>query len=484
MHLPILDTTRKALSWIIFWLVIYLPFHVIISVFFTYKLDISIVSFWKEVALFLVAIGWSILYIQKKKFPRLDWLDLSILGYAFVLVLISILQWWTLKSILFWARYDLEFFVMFLVIRHTLPLISLDAQKIMHTFLISWWGAILLWICVRFLFGESVLIHFGFSDAISNWNFNGAPPIYHGVAHASVERFQWIFDGPNQAAFFLLVYMWVFWTVFFHKKGYDVFCGLIMIILLSLLVLTYSRSAYIGFFVATVVWVIGMMVRIYHRFLRERGDPRRALKITYKHIRRKYLKIFLIACSVGLVFVGSFVVLNSGKLEALIARGGSTYGHIERFTIGLLRFGDKPFGSGLASAGPASRSIYEVSHEDTSFSPNSDRIQAYLDNAASRNEHHEFTSESYYIPESWYIQQLIEWGIFGFLFFAISIFLIWYHSLITHPWICAGYTWALTMNLVLHSFESMYTSLVLFLLLGSIMIPKTNPHLWPKPKKQ
>ena len=75
-------------------------------------------------------------------------------------------------------------------------------------------------------------------------------------------------------------------------------------------------------------------------------------------------------------------------------------------------------------------------------------------------------SEDYYIPESWYIQQLVEGGIIGFVLFCAIMGIIAWMLFPLSPTFLASFVAVLTMNLFLHSFESVYISLILFLMLG------------------
>lgn len=54
-----------------------------------------------------------------------------------------------------------------------------------------------------------------------------------------------------------------------------------------------------------------------------------------------------------------------------------------------------------------------------------------------------------------------------------SIFFSLFRS---YPWLCAGFAGVLVMSLVLHTFESMYTSLILFVLIGAFLSPRPK-HL-------
>lgn len=85
-----------------------------------------------------------------------------------------------------------------------------------------------------------------------------------------------------------------------------------------------------------------------------------------------------------------------------------------------------------------------------------------------RNPDFVFSTEHYYIPESWYIQQLIEGGIVG-LFFLTIVFILLLVSLRKYPAMFAAFVGVLVMNTFLHSFESVHTSLALFLILSSLI---------------
>jgi hypothetical protein len=53
-------------------------------------------------------------------------------------------------------------------------------------------------------------------------------------------------EGPNQMAFFLLLYLASYMTLFAQKKKYFFMNVLVVLALLFLLLQTYSRSGYLG----------------------------------------------------------------------------------------------------------------------------------------------------------------------------------------------------------------------------------------------
>jgi len=105
-------------------------------------------------------------------------------------------------------------------------------------------------------------------------------------------------------------------------------------------------------------------------------------------------------------------VLQFGpKFTEIIARKGSTSAHFERMYIGYLRFLEQPLGHGLAQAGPASRAIADVNEKEIPISSLAPEMAYLSDIFVARNPDFIFSTEHYYIPESWYIQQLIEGGV-------------------------------------------------------------------------
>lgn len=84
-----------------------------------------------------------------------------------------------------------------------------------------------------------------------------------------------------------------------------------------------------------------------------------------------------------------------------------------------------------------------------------------------RNPDFIMNTEHYYIPESWYIQQLIEGGVIGFFFFVV-VFILLLINLRKYPAMFAALAGVLVMNTFLHSFESVHTALILFLIIASL----------------
>ena len=79
------------------------------------------------------------------------------------------------------------------------------------------------------------------------------------------------------------------------------------------------------------------------------------------------------------------------------------------------------------------------------------------------------TDEDYYIPESWFIQQLVEGGIVGFALFVAIIGTLALQLIRKNVFLFGSFVGMNIMNLVLHSYESSYISLLLFMILALVL---------------
>ena len=404
---------------------ILLPWSVLGSVFLGNKLGIPGINFFKEIFLVLLVLVLAWDYFKKKTFPKLDILDYLIGSYIGYLVVITLVNGLGLASLVYGGRYDFEFLIAFLIAKHGSSLLVGSVSQYLKIFLLSASLALFAGLLVRFVFHETILIHFGFSPNLSNWSFGGTPPIYHGIDGARVKRFQGIFDGPNPAAYFIIVYLGLLVHYFRTKKEYHFLIGIWSIVLLGLVFLTYSRSALIGIVLGCLALVVFSLGTIW----------------------RKYKKESLFVVLFFFVLSGLFYLRYEGTIDRIILRSGSSQGHFDRAMTGIERFREHPMGQGLGTAGPAYRYVVKLSENP-------------IYGGEIKN------TEDYYIPESWYIQQLVEGGVIAFVLFCAIMATIAWLIFPLSPAFFAAFVGVLSMNLFLHSFESVYISLILFLILG------------------
>ncbi len=454
---------QKIGQYLIFILVGLLPWSVIISVFGTYQLEIGGIRFFKEILVALIIGAYLYDAWKKKVKPHFDTLDYAIIGYICVLIWVSLIENTPLKGMIYGLRYDAAFFLVLLLFRRALSLWNITFQTLAKIFLLSGGVMLIMSFLIRYVFGEMFLTLFGFSDHVSVWTEGGPPPIYHGIAGAAVVRFQGMLEGPNQMAFFLLTYIGTYLAVMARYKKYR-FLNIILVALLAfLLILTYSRSGYIWFFVGSIVVIASTF---FHKMKQRKQSVKKLFS----------LKKTLIIASI-IIVAGSVLSLQFGnKFTAIFERRGSTSGHFERMYMGFLRFSKHPLGQGLASAGPASRALYDVNETPITVEPSDRDIATIVRTLKARNKDFLYNSETYYIPESWHIQQLIESGILWFFFF-LSILVILLGKLRSSPYVLASLVGVLMMNIFLHSFESMHSSFALFILCAALIAHK-NTSVW------
>jgi hypothetical protein len=279
-------------------------------------------------------------------------------------------------------------------------------------FLYSGVLALFLGFLVKFRFKEELLMGLWYVDYISSRVYSGGIPVYHWLENSWIRRFQGVFDWPNAMAFFLILFSGI--LLYLQKKKNEFYVFLVMWFLFRLLVLTYSRSA--------ILWVISACFLV--------------ILLNLKYLYKHFKKIFIWIVIFWVIFCSVFGVIFQDKIKNIIIRPSSTEWHFDRMEIWIKRFLEKPFWAWLAESGPGYRYIYpeKQTKED----------------------------EIKYIPESWFIQILIEGGILYFLAF-IGIFIVILTRLYKHSttifWIFIA---ILVMNVFLHSFEATYLSILLF----------------------
>lgn len=403
-------------------LIVILPFMTFLSVFTSQKLGIPGVSFLKEWLLFVMLLCLFVLYIQWK--TKIQWTRYDLLIWAYIFLLSCITLFTTgISGLIYGGRYDFEFLVTFFIVFHGFSLLSKPASYYVKLFLISGGIALFLGMLLKWPLSEDILLYFGYSGNPSNWQFGSAVPIFHGVEWANIRRFQGLFDGPNTMGAFLLLYIGVFVYYFRNYKAWHFVIGGIVLVFAMCIIYTYSRSALLGFI--SGVWIIILF----------------SARYLYKNFPKQTLALFIIA----LMGIGGIFLQYGGNVNAIIERGWSSKWHAERMLIGFKRFVAHPLGQWLGSAGPGYRYALHLEWKD-------------------RTEIEEMDVN--YIPESWYIQQFIEWGVLGGILFLLVMGFILFWLLRVHVVLFGMFISLLVMNFFLHTFESSMLVLSLFIIVG------------------
>jgi hypothetical protein len=406
-------------------LIILLPFYVLFAVFFSVKVWIPKAWFYiKELLIILLSFSLIYEYYKNKIKPKFEFIDYLIFLYIFYGIFITLYNWLWLNSIIYWWRYDYIFFIVFLIFKHWKQFLEVNDKSLFKLFLISSSISLLFSILIKFRLWEQSLLTFWYVNYQSDWTFNWWIPIYHWLENSWIRRFSWIFDWPNQMAFFLILYTSI--LLHYVKKKFEYHIVLILVILFWLIIMTYSRSALLWIF--SWLWILFLL--------------------NIKQIYKNYKKQFLSWIALFFILTWTLVFLYSDKVENIFIRTSSTTWHFDRMEIWLNRFLSEPMWAWLAESGPAYRNIYTDKQTKA--------------------------AEQYYIPESWFIQQLIEWWYIYFSLFILILlnilFNIYKKSKSIFLWLIA----ILIMNIFLHIFEATYLSVLLFIFIWIIYSNLSN----------
>ena len=403
-------------------LIIILPFYVIIKVYLDKVLDLWFLWFFiKEFLVILLFLSLIYEYFFNKNNKdikvKFDLIDYLIFAFIWYWIIITFLNWHWFSNIFFWGRYDFLWLIVFLIYKHWKIFLKEKTENLIKLFMISAWISLFFWIMVKFILWEEILSLFWFSIYVNQFGFWGGIPIYQWVEASWIRRFQWILDSPLAMWYFLILFSGLF--IYLNRKNIDFAVVLWLIILFSLIFLTYSRAA--------MLWVL---LAIFILFI-----------FSFRYIFKKYKKIFLYGLVSFLILFTWLSFVFQDKIYNVFLRSGSTTGHFTRMETWIKRFVEKPLGSWLATSGPAYRSVFKW--EQT------------------------LQTDRYYIPESWFVQILVEWGV---IYFTLFILILW-NILINlyknkNKYIFVMFVWILVMNIFLHIFEYTYLTILLFLFLG------------------
>ncbi len=403
-------------------LVIILPFYVIIKVYSDKMLDMWFLGFFiKEfiIILLFLCLIYEYFFNKKNKGIKLkfDFIDYLIFIFIWYWILITFINWLWFNNIFFWWRYDFLWFIVFLIYKHWKIFLKVKIRELVKLFMISAWISLFLWVMVKFILWEEILSLFGFSIEVAQFWFAWGIPIYQWVEASWIRRFQWILDSPLAMWYYLILFTGLF--TYLNKKNIDFWILLWIWFLFVLIFLTYSRAAMLW----VVVWIFLLVL------------------FSAKVLFKKYKKSLIYILIIGIISILGLSYIFQDKIHNVFLRDGSTSGHLTRMTTWINRFIEKPLGSWLATSGPAYRNIYEW---ETSLE-----------------------TDRYYIPESWFVQILVEWGFVYFtLFLLILLNILFNFYKNNHRYIWVMFIWILIMNLFLHVFEYTYITILLFLFLG------------------
>ncbi len=375
-----------------------LPFHALLVTVGTKLLlgpghaPMPLLAGWKEALLAVILLIAVVEFLRKPLFT-IDLID----GLIITLLVIALLLPKT--NFLFGFKYDFVPLIAFITLRRVEW-----SQKFL-----SQVQTVLLWVgCIVAAYGVITLAlpdaffrMLGYSDAHSLYLPNGPLAAFQQISGTGIRRIQSVMSGPNQFGIWLLIPLSIAVSrLLGHKRimNYELRITLTTIfILLTALLLTFSRSAWIAAFVI----VIFVLFRMYSR------------KFT------------------PALFAGSGVVILLALLLAWISpsifvRSISLAGHIERPLQAMQMIREHPFGLGLGSAGPASNRVHEPCvflepGDDPSWAESNPALCVFVGKTQVQPAQ---PCDCPLIPENWYLQIGVELGILGFILYGMLIAMV------------------------------------------------------------
>jgi len=275
-------------------------------------------------------------------------------------------------------------------------------------------GLISLYGIITFFLPMGFFTVLGYSDAHSLYAPGSALSAFQQIGESGVRRVQSTFAGPNQFGLWLLLPFSI--ALVDRRKfsisnfqfpnnyqlsiiNYQLISRLIlMLIIASSLILTFSRSA----------WIAAFAITIYASFILLRGKKR----------------VTLIGALTGIAVMVTVVITFVSP--NLILRSISNRHHIERVQEGFVTMIEHPLGLGLGSAGPASNRVSDPcltfdAGSDISWAKDRDDLCLFVGGVQMQPSPEVKTCKCAFLPENWYVQVGVELGVIGFVLFLVLV---------------------------------------------------------------
>jgi hypothetical protein len=222
-----------------------------LSNYFRFGLDIENFWLWKELFLAIIVVinlGYQKLSHLKKAY--FNWITLLVVLYG---ALIALSALWApgsgLGRIIVGIKFD---YLIFIALIAGLSFGSLKKEEFVAMLRSTFMGgsiAIVAGLGLHFLLGPENFTAFGYRNDWSTYVVNQGLAFCQKIEGQDICRFQGTFSGPNQAGFYLMMYLPI--AYYFLKESWSNLYKRSAIILCMLaasgaLVLTFSRSAWLG----------------------------------------------------------------------------------------------------------------------------------------------------------------------------------------------------------------------------------------------
>jgi O-antigen ligase len=406
---------NKIISWGLVAILVIMPFHAFLSIFIgSLGFSQALVQSWKEGLILLLGFVWLVYNIAKNRFMiKFDAVNVIFFIIIFLSIFTTILVHPSSKAILFGIKTNLVAIALYFIAQ--IPL----AQKSFIKKNLSWLIIIPGLVVSIFAILQSTLIS---PDILINIGYNSSTIDPRQIVDGSLKFYRAFstLGGPNQLGAYLIIPL-VFCLAYAikNKKWY---IGILSIPIYTGILLSYSRSAWIGSVLAGIVCVVIML--------------------------NKKQRIIFLSISVLIMLVGSLVLYNlassNQKLQNVLLHGryfenqiqGSDSQRLDALATATAKLQQEPFGHGLGSAGPAS-----------------------------------YQSSSPVISENWYLQIAYEIGVIGLMLYIAAFTGLLGEFIRDHknPLATALFSATagiLVINLFLHAWADSTLVLIMFSLYG------------------
>jgi len=356
--------TQKFIIYGLAIILVMMPFHAFLAISLgSLGIDRTLVQSWKEILILIMSFMWVIYQISKKKLAfKTDAINLLFLSIIFLSILVSAFIRPGSEALLFGIKTNLVALALFFIAQIPISNRSFLKRNLLWLIIIPGVVVSLLAFFQAFLITPETLEKIGYTAATIN-----PRQIIDGSINF-LRSFSTL-GGPNQLGAYLLIPLAFSLVYGIRQKKW--FVLLPSLLILSAIVLSFSRSAWIG---AIITFSLSVFLSI-----------------------SKKQKIYFLIISLLVAFiVGGTIASQIGtneRLQNVLLHGrvfegrieGSDQGRLESIAKTTNEVIARPFGHGLGSAGPAS-----------------------------------FRSDNPIIPENWYLQIAYEVGMAGLLLYIFA----------------------------------------------------------------
>lgn len=353
----------RKLRWIFLALLLIVgPFHAFLVTWLKFEVGsgmAGIFALWREVAVTFIVGSIFIEKSIKKEKPVFDLLDWLIVGYSLLALAWLPFQIDNLPQWLLGVRFDVMPLVFLVALRQASAAPG-DWRKLKKYALGAGCVVVIFGVAHALFLPRDFLTHFGYSLNQNPYTPEVAISGCQFLEHVDIVcRATSTFGGPTRYGTYLLVLAGLLLPCV--VVGKNVLPKILMVLVVGSMILTYSRSVWIGFMVMMLIGVI--WAGFYFKSNR---------------VAAMIIVIEIILALGGVAFIN---MENPDFIQTIFLRESSSGEHLQYFKDGLAAVGDAPFGRGLGTAGPASV-----------------RFEKFL-------------------TENWFLQIAVEMGVLGALLF-------------------------------------------------------------------